>query len=335
MFSIETIREICAPYAIAFDGVREIKDTSRGEADRRYACFLDERYVLKLTNAPDMHEARLEEIAGLIERYRATGLYAPRLIENRSGEYSREYVMDNIRFLCYVEEYAQYSVCTDEIYAPLDFKKTVVAHLGAFAAKYTGAELTQQRSMWSIIDLAPLDADVDEKQENLNLLVETLSSYGRADLARALAAFNGAARERIKARYLELPRCVFQGDLNSSNLLTDENGRFVGLIDFNLCGTEVNINCFLNETMYFMERSDFEGKTAREVFQNALRYQDALLDVILQHYALNDLERALTEDYRRVILCSFYPNIMLWRELLKEGAHAEAVCGLIEEILRY
>lgn len=32
--------------------------------------------------------------------------------------------------------------------------------------------------MWSIIDLAPLDADIDEKQDNLNLLVQALRDAG-------------------------------------------------------------------------------------------------------------------------------------------------------------
>ncbi len=32
--------------------------------------------------------------------------------------------------------------------------------------------------MWSIIDLAPLDVDIDEKQENLDLLVENLKELG-------------------------------------------------------------------------------------------------------------------------------------------------------------
>lgn len=32
---------------------------------------------------------------------------------------------------------------------------------------------------------------------------------------------------------------------------TDDNGHFKGIIDFNMFGTEVNINCFLNESMYY------------------------------------------------------------------------------------
>ena len=32
--------------------------------------------------------------------------------------------------------------------------------------------------MWSIIDLAPLDVDIDEKQDNLNLLLQALRDAG-------------------------------------------------------------------------------------------------------------------------------------------------------------
>jgi len=47
-----------------------------------------------------------------------------------------------------------------------------------------------------------------------------------------------AQAEKIKKVFNELPRCVYQGDLNSSNAL-HQDGRFAGLIDFNMAGTDV------------------------------------------------------------------------------------------------
>ena len=47
--------------------------------------------------------------------------------------------------------------------------------------------------------------------------------------------------------YFELPTSVFQADLNSTNLLIDDNGEFVGVFDFNLCGRDVFLNYLFRE----------------------------------------------------------------------------------------
>lgn len=42
------------------------------------------------------------------------------------------------------------------------------------AAKYSGVDLSETKSTRSIIDLAPLDVDIGQKQENANTLMEAL-----------------------------------------------------------------------------------------------------------------------------------------------------------------
>ena len=44
-----------------------------------------------------------------------------------------------------------------------------------------------------------------------------------------------------------MPSSVFQADLNPTNLLVDENGAFVGVFDFNLCGRDVFLNYLFRE----------------------------------------------------------------------------------------
>ena len=120
-------------------------------------------------------------------------------------------------------------------------------HLGILAEKYIGVDLSETKSMWSMIDLALLDVDIGEKQENTNMLVDALRKSGYDSLADKVDAFNNMLREKIMVVFDKLPRCVYQGDLNSTNELC-KDGHFVGLIDFNMAGTDVNINVFLNET---------------------------------------------------------------------------------------
>ena len=54
----------------------------------------------------------------------------------------------------------------------------VLASIGHLSQAYSGVDLQPVFSMWSIIDLAPLDVEIDEKQDNLSLLVQALCDAG-------------------------------------------------------------------------------------------------------------------------------------------------------------
>lgn len=57
-------------------------------------------------------------------------------------------------------------------------------------------------------------------------------------------------QEEVRAIYDLLPTSCFQSDLNDSNILLDENNKFVGLIDFNLCGKEPILNYAVREALW-------------------------------------------------------------------------------------
>ena len=117
-----------------------------------------------------------------------------------------------------------------------------------------------------------------------------------------------------------MPRCVFQGDLNPSNILIDDNNDFKGIIDFNMFGTDVNINCFLNESMYYIEDKDLGLYSSSELLERMNDIQNKLMSRILEYYILNEVELATYEDYRFIINIGFYPNVMLMAKLLQEDA---------------
>ena len=150
-------------------------------------------------------------------------------------------------------------------------------------------------------------------------------------MAAQVNAFNLAKRERIRAVYKQLPRCVIQGDLNWSNILVRDS-HFVGLIDFNMAGTEVNVNHFCAETNGGITEADFAGKTAEELYTGWISRQNAELDIILQEYSMNDLERSVLEDYRSLCLISQYPNVRAYLDFLERDK--EKAMGLIRLILQ-
>ena len=329
ILELNEIREILSHFGLPVQSITGFFDTSHDENDNRLNFILDDKYVLKVNSTTSMWEMRLQEIRRLIHRYRAIGVYCPDFIPALNGSLSYTLTKDNREYTCFVEEYAIYPVLG---WGTEHDRKEVIEHLGVLAAKYTGVDLSETKSMWSIIDLAPLDVDVDEKQENANMLTETLRKNGFGDLAVQVDQFNKMLREKIMAVFHDLPRCVYQGDLNSTNEL-HKDGHFVGLIDFNMAGTDVNINVFLNETNWFPEDAEFDALSVQEIISKQDSEQNEELSVILKHYALNDDEKYAWPYYRRIADLFQYPNVCLMAEWLKSDARRKKCAELIQALI--
>ena len=64
-----------------------LMDTSHDEKDIRWNYLVDKRYALRLTNAPEMTEARLEDLNRLIARYGDFGLRCPAFLRGKDGRF--------------------------------------------------------------------------------------------------------------------------------------------------------------------------------------------------------------------------------------------------------
>lgn len=329
MLEHNEIQNILSHFGLTFQNVTKLHDTSHGEDDKRLNYILDDRYVLKVNTVGVMWEERLQEICRLIRRYRSIGIYCPTMIPSMDGPLSCLWVKDGKEYICYVEEFAIYPLLgldTDHD------RREVVEHLGMLAARYTGVDLSETKSMWSIIDLAPLDVDIDEKQENTSMLVSALRENGYAELGNQVDALNNALRKRIMIVFAELPRCVYQGDLNSSNEL-HQDGHFVGLIDFNLSGTDVNINVFVNETNCFPDEEEFDRLSVEQILKKMEAEQADMLSVIFKHYTINELEKFALPLYQRIADLFQWPNVCSMVKWLKENARKDKCATLIQALV--
>lgn len=322
------IQNILSRFGLSFECVTTLHDTSHGEDDTRLNYILDERYVLKVNTVGVMWEARLQEINRLIGRYRNIGVYCPALIPTLEGPLSCFWEKDGNEYICYVEEFAIYPLLGWDVDHD---RKEVVEHLGVLAARYTDVDLSETKSMWSIIDLAPLDVDIDEKQENTNTLVAALRENGDTDLADQVDSLNNEMRKQIMTVFAELPRCVYQGDLNSSNEL-HQDGHFVGLIDFNLSGTDVNINVFVNETNCFPEEAEFDQLSVEQIVEKMETEQTDMLSVIFMHYTMNEVERFVFPYYQRIADLFQWPNVCSMVKWLKEDTRKDKCVALIRAL---
>lgn len=329
MFEITEIQEIMLHFGLSVQSVTNFYDTSHNDDDKRLNYILDDTYVLKINSVGAMWEERLQEIRRLICRYRSIGVYCPDLLPALDGTLSYAWQKNGKGYICFVEEYAMYPVLG---WGTEHDRKEVIEHLGVLASKYSGVDLSETKSMWSIIDLAPLDVDIDEKQENTNALIEALRNNGYDELAVQVENFNTMLREKIMVVFEDLPRCVYQGDLNSTNEL-HKDGHFAGLIDFNMAGTDVNINVFLNETNWFPEEAEFDALSVEEIIANQDAEQDDELAVILRHYKLNDKEKYAFPYYKRIVDMFQYPNVCAMVEWLNSDTRREKCATLIKALV--
>lgn len=331
MLDYAILSNILDRFGLTFSEVTNFYDTSHGENDQRFNYILDENYVLKIHSPNSLWEERLQEISRLIERYRAIGVYCPRMIPTLGGPLSCPWEIEGRTYTCFVEEYAIYPVCRGEIKPP---REEVIRHLGVLAAAYTDVDLSPNYSMWSIIDLCPLDAELgfDEKQDNANDLIKTLREVGLPGLARQVSDFNDHLREVIVRDYKALPRCVYQGDLNPWNELHSD-GHFAGLIDFNLSGTDVNINIFLNETDSYLDQDCFDVLSVSEIIDKNDAEQEALLSIIYENYALNELEKRLLPYYKWIVDLFQHPNSSAMCNWLKDDTRRDKCTELITALI--
>ena len=333
MLDITEIQNILSHFGLSAQKITNFYDTSRSDDDQRLNYILDDKYVLKVNSTIAMWEGRLQEIHRLIDRYHSINVYCPDLIPALDGSFSHVFWKNDKKYICFVEEYAFYPVLG---WGNEYNRKEVIEHLGVLASKYTNADLAETKSMWSIIDLAPLDVDIDEKQENTNILIDALRKNGFINLAVKIDEFNNMMREKIMEVFHKLPRCVYQGDLNSTNIL-HKDGHFAGLIDFNMAGTDVNINVFLNETNWFPEESGFNALSVSEIISKQDFEQEEKLSVIFQHYTLNDDEKYALPYFKRIVDLFQYPNVCQMTEWLNHDALkdkcAELIAAMIEKPL--
>ena len=315
----------------------EFVDSSQGEDDIRHNYIIDKKYVLRLNSAKVMTEKRLTELNTLIARYRSFGMKAPLVLKAENGSY----VVERDGKYCYLSEYLDLPLAEDvKFRCREELMRQRLVFISRFAQTFKNVDLIETVSMFSIFDLAPYDKlsglDIDEKQENLEQLVADLKQAGYEELAKKLNAQNEEIRNRLKPIYKDLPRCVFQGDENFSNLCVDENDQIVGLFDFNMSGTEVIANYLANNAFmghFCYEDEILDKHTPKEVLQillDAFRQSTAL---ICEHYSFTRQEYSAYQLYGKIAMISAYWNTSAFAEYLKQEKYKDKIASIIELIL--
>ena len=234
-------------------------DTSRDETDFR-ATFIIEtnaghKRVLKLADNDFTFPEKIAIWQRTVEEYRKLGYFCPRILPDRAGGFPTVDYCGH-RCVAYAEEYAPFRPLEDRFsddfgqnealyhrYLPDIWRMT--ARIAALRLDYS-----DYPSAYCLFETFCPSDKTDEVMQNAlawKEYADTLPDAFREQTGRIwrLWTDNRAALEKV---YAQLPTSVFQADLNASNILLDEDGNFVGVYDFNLCGRDVFLNCLMRES---------------------------------------------------------------------------------------
>lgn len=299
------------PISLYFDTeVSDIQtiDLCRGEDDYRKVYIVNDghrKIVIKYLSNTFSDKCKIIGWFQLMEAYRKSGLYCPSIVPNLFGELLHCDTVDGRDYYTYAEEFSIYKTaeqfekdsCKDE-QGRYCFTPDVMRSLGKIAA--AKLDILDWPSAYCLLEpFCPPDT-TDEQTECAVEFVKYIEENIPQHLPRAqmLLDMYYKCQEELRKIYGALPTSCFQADLNDSNILLDDNKKFVGLIDFNLCGKEPILNYAVREALWGVsDKKLFGEKDSRLYFYDKelddLRIKLFLENIsyIQEYYRFSDLER--------------------------------------------
>ena len=253
--------EIIRIFSLFFDDVpvsTRLIDTSRGDTDFRLTFIVQtdtgNKYVLKLADNDFTFPEKIAVWQRTVEEYRKLGYWCPRIFRDKSGGFPIVGFHGH-KCTAYVEEYAPFRSAEDRFSEDFgkntdlydSYKQDIWQMTARVAAQHF--DYTEYPSAYCLFETFCPSDKTDEVLENaLNWkeYADTLPAEFEEQVIRIwrLWTENRTALEKV---YKRLPTSVFQADLNASNILIDDDGKFVGVYDFNLCGRDVFLNYLMRE----------------------------------------------------------------------------------------
>lgn len=301
----------------------ETLDLCRGNDDYRKVYIADDGHrklaIKHLSNTfSDKH--RIEGWFRMMDEYRKTGLYIPAVVPNRNGELLHCDTVDGRDYYTYAEEYSVYKTAEHigkEKYQDEQghdrFTPDVMRSLGKIAS--AELDILDHPSSYCLLEPFCAPDTTDEATECAVTFVKYIRDNIPAFLPQVenLLKMFYKLQEELKSVYSSLPTSCFQGDLNDSNILLDENNKFVGLIDFNLCGKEPVLNYVVREALWGVSDNRLFGEKDSRLYFYDKELDKLRIDLFLENityiqenYSFNSLER-------EVFPCLFrYMNSFWW-----------------------
>lgn len=288
--------------------VKEI-DTSHCETDKRFVYIIDtalgEHIVVKLSNNSFTTPERIGAWRQLINFYNDIGIYAPKIICDKNGCICSEYIENNDKYTVYAEEKKIYKA-TDEYGIAANDNSLYLEDMVKASAKVArqSTQLPGWKTAWCLYDKFSADDDTDEtyywQHEFYTLVLNEMPMF-RERAERIWRRFLELYKA-FESQYQALPQAFFQGDEGGLNTLLDENKKYVGVLDFNLAGAEINLNYFFREFCRIpIRKSEILNLNDKDLLSRKDRDMRVRLDTVKKYYSFSEAEKAAFPIYYKVV----------------------------------
>ncbi len=291
----------------------EIIPFSRGDEDFREVIIAQwtsgEKRVIKLAENGFTSPERIKVWQRCAEEHRRLGYYCPEFICDKNGSFP---VVDYKGHRCtvFAEEFSKYPTAEQLENNKVEFQSwwddaiTMVARIAA--EKLDFAEFPSGYCLFERFSETDKTDEVTEVALDWKKYADTLPVEFHEQVERIWKLWNDN-RNALEPIYKTLPTSVFQADINNTNVLMDENGKFVGILDFNLCGKDVFLNYLFRECRIEVSCVQQTLKTVSAVYKfSDIEKQAAPLIFRcvepIFYNALDDLKEA-GEDKEKIKLC--------------------------------
>ncbi len=208
-----------------------------------------DKMVIKLAENDFTSSERIFVWKRCCDKYRKLGYYCPDFYADKNGKFpSIEF--QGHHCVVWAEEYSKYHTA-DELGIIRSSYWDDAIIMTAKVASYN-FDFADFPSAYCLFDTFCPSDKTDEVMINAVLWKEyakELPSNLQQQIQRIWKGWLDN-REKLKKIYHLLPTSVFQADLNPTNILINDDGKFVGVLDFNLCGRDVFLNYLFRENYF-------------------------------------------------------------------------------------
>lgn len=231
----------------------ELMELSRGDNDFREVIIAEwasgDKYVIKLAENAFTSAERVRVWEKCADEHRKLGYYCPAFIPSLNGDFP---IVTYKGHCCtaFAEEFSKYPTAEELENNKIPFENwwddavTMVAKIAG--EKLDFAEFPSGYCLFERFCETDKTDEVIEVALDWKKYADTLPAEFHGQVERIWKLWN-ENRKELEPIYKTLPTSVFQADINNTNILIDENGRFIGVIDFNLCGRDVFLNYLFRE----------------------------------------------------------------------------------------
>lgn len=334
------IGKILSRYTSMKYKIDKIIDSSKADIDiRKNYCLSFENgseFVLKITNNSFTTPERIKGWKVLSELYKDNEIYCPQIKEIENGQCCVEAISESDKtYIAYLEEKKKYKTVWEYIkehgedekekreleakFDNLDFYGRVLETIGVIAN--VSRKLVNWPTPYCLYETFCIEDKNDENYEFAEIFYNLCKKQKHVDKEFLNSIWRIYIKKKVKFEneYRKLPKAVFQSDLNSSNVLIDEELNFSGLIDFNISGTETILNYAICESLYYLNYDDLKSLDSIETAEKYDSHFNKAMACIKKHYTFTQEENKAFLTLYNIVAPFRFPNISLFIGAIEKG----------------